>query len=202
WKPEELPSSQVTRHFLVSRRVTHRHRIGGSRLRFRLLGEDSLAGFSELTVRAAEFTAPPRAITTVYVIENETTYLAFPDQPHSIVIHGSGYAVTQLSALNWLHDMRLVYWGDLDTHGFAILDRLRRTFPHTQSILMNRDILLEHRSQWVKEDTPTHQPLSTLTPDEADVYDSLVDGEFGPNVRLEQERVRFHLLEDTLNEPH
>ncbi|MEE1806964.1 hypothetical protein PUR32_12155, partial [Streptomyces sp. BE133] len=32
WKPEELPSSQVTRHFLVSRRVIHRHRIGGSRL--------------------------------------------------------------------------------------------------------------------------------------------------------------------------
>lgn len=32
WKPEELPSSQFTRHFLVSRRVIHRRRIGGSRL--------------------------------------------------------------------------------------------------------------------------------------------------------------------------
>ncbi|WP_413751877.1 DUF2220 family protein [Streptomyces sp. R-74717] len=169
-------------------------------LRFRLLGGEPLAGFSELTVRADEFTAPPPGITTVYVIENETTYLAFPDQPHSIVIQGGGYAVTQLSALPWLHDVRLVYWGDLDTHGFAILDRLRRAFPHTQSILMNRSTLLEHRGQWVKEDTPTHQPLSTLTPDEADAYDSLVDGEFGHNVRLEQERVRFHLLEDALNE--
>ncbi|MEW2397277.1 DUF2220 domain-containing protein [Streptomyces sp. NPDC046862] len=157
-------------------------------------------GFSELTVRADEFTEPPPGITTVYVIENETTYLAFPDQPHSIVIHGGGYAVTQLSALNWLHGIRLVYWGDLDTHGFTILDRLRRTFPHTQSILMNRGILLEHRSQRVKEDAPTHQPLGTLTPDEVDVYDSLVDGEFGPNVRLEQERVRFRLIEDALNE--
>ncbi|MFF4728617.1 Wadjet anti-phage system protein JetD domain-containing protein [Streptomyces mirabilis] len=39
-----------------------------------------------------------------------------------------------------------------------------------------------------------------VTPDEADVYDSLVDSEFGPNVRLEQERVRFHLLEDVLKE--
>ncbi|WP_330286795.1 Wadjet anti-phage system protein JetD domain-containing protein [Streptomyces sp. NBC_00576] len=169
-------------------------------LRFRLLGGESLAGFSELTVRADEFTAPPPAITTVYVVENETTYLAFPDQPHSIVIHGGGYAVTQLSALSWLYDVRLVYWGDVDTHGFSILDRLRRSFAHTQSILMNRPTLLEHRGQWVKEDAPTHRPLATLTPDEADVYDSLVDGEFGPNVRLEQERVRFHLLEDVLNE--
>ncbi|MFE4335714.1 Wadjet anti-phage system protein JetD domain-containing protein [Streptomyces sp. NPDC056831] len=169
-------------------------------LRFRLLGGESLTGFSELSVRAHEFTAPPPGVTTVYVVENETTYLAFPDQPHSIVIHGGGYAVTQLSALTWLNDVRLVYWGDLDTHGFTILDRLRRAFPHTRSILMDRSTLLEHRDQWVKEDTPTHQPLGTLTPDEADVYDNLVDGEFGPNVRLEQERVRFHLLEDALNE--
>ncbi|MFE9816962.1 Wadjet anti-phage system protein JetD domain-containing protein [Streptomyces sp. NPDC005773] len=169
-------------------------------LRFRLLDGEALAGFRELAVRADEFTAPPPGITTVYVIENETTYLAFPDQPHSIVIHGAGYAVTQLSALNWLHGIRLVYWGDLDTHGFTILDRLRRAFPHAQSILMNRGVLLEHRGQWVNEDAPTHRPLGTLTPDEADVYDSLVEGEFGLNVRLEQERVRFHLLEDALKE--
>jgi len=169
-------------------------------LRFRLLDGASVAGFRELTVRADEFTAPPLGITTVYVVENETTYLAFPDQPQSIVIHGGGYAVTQLSALTWLHGTRLVYWGDLDTHGFTILDRLRRAFPHTRSILMNRNVLLEHRGQWVKEDAPTHQSLGTLTPDEADVYDSLVYGEFGPNVRFEQERVRFHLLEEALNE--
>jgi hypothetical protein len=169
-------------------------------LRFRLLDGASVAGFRELTVRADEFTAPPPGITTVYVVENETTYLAFPDQPHSMVIHGRGYAVTQLAALTWLHGTRLVYWGDLDTHGFAILDRLRRAFPHTRSILMNRNVLLEHRGQWVKEDTPIHQPLGTLSPDEADAYDSLVYGEFGPNVRLEQERVRFHLLEVALNE--
>ncbi|MFE3856125.1 Wadjet anti-phage system protein JetD domain-containing protein [Streptomyces griseorubiginosus] len=169
-------------------------------LRFRLLGREPLAGFSELTVRADEFTAPPPGTTTVYVVENETTYLAFPQRPHSIVIHGGGYAVTQLSALTWLHDVRLIYWGDVDTHGFTILDRLRRTFPHTQSILMNRSVLLEHRGQWVKEDTPTHQPLGTLTPDEADAYESLVDGEFGHNVRLEQERVLFHVLEDALDD--
>lgn len=169
-------------------------------LRFRLLGGELLAGFSELTVRADEFTAPPPGITTVYVIENETTYLAFPNQPHSIVIHGGGYAVTQLSVLPWLHDVRLIYWGDLDTHGYTILDRLRRVFPHTQSILMTRKVLLEHRNQWVKEDVPTHQQLGTLTSEEADLYESLVEGEFGHHVRLEQERVRFHLLEDALKD--
>ncbi|MFI0788932.1 Wadjet anti-phage system protein JetD domain-containing protein [Streptomyces lydicus] len=171
-------------------------------LRFRLLGDESLAGFSELTVRADEFTSPPSGITTVYVVENETTYLAFPNQPRSIVILGGGYAVTQLSALSWLHHRSLIYWGDLDTHGFAILDRLRRAFPHTQSILMTRNVLLEHRNQWVKEDAPTHGHLATLSPEEADLHESLMEGEFGHNVRLEQERVRYHLLEGALNDLH
>ncbi|MFG2887116.1 Wadjet anti-phage system protein JetD domain-containing protein [Streptomyces sp. NPDC048297] len=52
----------------------------------------------------------------------------------------------------------------------------------------------------MKGDAPTYRPLRTLTPDEADVYGSLVGGDFGPNERLEQERVRFHLLEDAINE--
>ncbi|MFF2461950.1 Wadjet anti-phage system protein JetD domain-containing protein [Streptomyces mirabilis] len=30
---------------------------------------------------------------------------------------------------------------------FVILDRLRRTFAHAQSILMNRSTLLEHRGR-------------------------------------------------------
>ncbi|MEU7641300.1 Wadjet anti-phage system protein JetD domain-containing protein [Streptomyces sp. NPDC039016] len=169
-------------------------------LRFRLLGGASLAGFNELTVRVDEFTARPPGVTTVYVVENETTYLAFPSQPHSIVIHGGGYAVTQLSALPWLQDVRLIYWGDLDTHGLTILDRLRRAFPHARSILMDRNVLLEHRSQWVKEETPTHEHLTTLTPEEADLHESLVEGEFGHNARLEQERVRYHLLEKALKD--
>lgn len=167
-------------------------------VRFRLLGGEAPTGFSELTVRADEFGAPPPGITTVYVVENETTHLAFPDQPHSIVIHGGGYAVTRLSALTWLRDVRLVYWGDLDTHGFAILDRLRRTFPHTESALMTRDVLLSHRDQWVKEASPTHERLDTLTHEETDLYESLKGGDFGHNVRLEQERVRFRLVEAAL----
>ncbi|MCQ9184299.1 hypothetical protein KMT30_35730 [Streptomyces sp. IBSBF 2953] len=171
-----------------------------SYLRFRLLGSEALAGFRELTVRTDEFTSPPPGITTAYVVENETTYLAFPNQPHSIVIHGGGYAVTLLSKLFWLQDIRLVYWGDLDTHGFAILDRLRGAFPHTESILMDRDTLMPHRDQWVKEASPTSEHLGTLTPEEADLYQSLKEGEFGNNVRLEQERIRFHLLETALND--
>ncbi|WP_181792694.1 Wadjet anti-phage system protein JetD domain-containing protein [Streptomyces sp. WELS2] len=167
-------------------------------LRFRILGGQTLAGFRELTVRTEEFTARPPGVTTVYVVENETTYLAFPSQPDSIVILGGGYAVTQLSHLPWLHDVRLIYWGDLDTHGFAILNRLRRAFPHTESILMNRSVLMTHKDQWVKEAGPTVESLEALTHEESDVYRILTGGDFGQGVRLEQERVRFCLLQEAL----
>jgi hypothetical protein len=39
------------------------------------------------------------------------------------------------------------YWGDLDTHGFAILHSLRAWLPQTQSFLMDRQTLAEHRDR-------------------------------------------------------
>ncbi|WP_157878773.1 Wadjet anti-phage system protein JetD domain-containing protein [Streptomyces sp. CT34] len=38
--------------------------------------------------------------------------------------------------------------------------------------------------------------------EEADLHENLVEGEFGHNVRLEQERVRYHLLEEALSDLH
>ncbi|MFF3695031.1 Wadjet anti-phage system protein JetD domain-containing protein [Streptomyces sp. NPDC002221] len=170
-------------------------------IRFRILDSNSmLSGFSELTVRAAEFTAPPQGITHVYVVENETTYLAFPPISNSMVIHGGGYAVTQLASLSWLCGMRMFYWGDLDTHGFAILNRLRCRFPQAESILMDRSTLVIHRDHWARESVPTQEHLEALSTDESELYQSLVDGEFGQGVRLEQERIRFSVLESALAE--
>ena len=59
-----------------------------------------------------------------------------------MVIFGGGYAVPVLQPLGWLASLDLVYWGDIDTHGFAILDRLRHRLPRARSILMDRATLL------------------------------------------------------------
>jgi hypothetical protein len=117
-----------------------------------------------------------------------------------MVIFGGGYAVSALERLGWLAGTRLVYWGDIDTHGFAILNRLRRRFPHASSMLMDRVTLLAHRSQWVTEPSPTDAALDLLEPDEASLYRDLADGTLGPSVRLEQERVRFSALEQALRQ--
>jgi hypothetical protein len=72
-----------------------------------------------------------------------------------MLILGGGYAVPVLESLGWLADLDLVYWGDIDTHGFAILDRMRRRFDGVRSMLMDRTTLLAHKDQWVTEPSPT-----------------------------------------------
>ena len=158
----------------------------------------ALCGFSELSVRADEFAAPPSDVSRAYVVENEITYLAFPLPGDAIVIFGGGYAVDVLEPLGWLTDLDLVYWGDIDTHGFAILNRLRHRFGHARSMLMDRATLLAHRGQWVTEPRPTAATLDLLDAEEMELYRDLMEGALGPSVRLEQERIRFAAIEQAL----
>ena len=150
-----------------------------------------VAGFTELSVRADELTGPPPGTRRAFIIENETTYLAFPLPPESIAIYGSGYAAGLLGPLSWLDGLDLVYWGDIDTHGLAILSRVRRRFPHARSILMDEATLLAHPAQWVTEPDPTSAALPYLTPAEQSLYQSLQNGTFGERLRLEQEFISF-----------
>jgi hypothetical protein len=166
-------------------------------VRFRC-GRPGDGGFTELSVRAEELTAPPPGITRAYIVENEITYLAFPLAADAIVILGGGYALPVLESLAWLAALDVIYWGDIDTHGFAILNRLRHHVPRARSVLMDRATLLAHRDQWVTEPAPTTAALGFLNPEERSLYQDLVTAEFAPAVRLEQERISFAAIEQSL----
>ncbi|MGH3157137.1 MAG: DUF3322 domain-containing protein, partial [Streptosporangiaceae bacterium] len=158
----------------------YRFRKKPSYVRFRYLAA-SPSELSELTIRTQELTVAPPGISTVYVVENEVTYLAFPPVRNAIVIFGGGYAVSVLEQLPWLAGCDLVYWGDIDTHGFEILARLRRHFPHTRSVLMDRATLLAHQTQWVTEPAPARPDLAHLTPDEAALCHDLTTDLYAPS---------------------
>jgi hypothetical protein len=179
-------------------RYGFRARPAYTRLRALGLGQRLAGGFSELTVRAEELAAAPPECSSVYVIENDISYLAFPPVEDAVAIFGEGYAVSVLERQDWLADRRLVYWGDLDTHGFAILDRLRRSFPHARSMLMDRATLLAHEGQWVTEPSPHVSALPLLRPAEAELYRDLVEDTLGRSVRLEQERISYAAIERAL----
>ena len=144
--------------------------------------------------------SPRRAlpVDTVFVVENEASYLAFPEVPNAIVVFGEGFHVTTLEELPWLHHKEIVYWGDIDTHGFAILNRLRARFASVRSILMDHETLLAHSAQCVTEPSPTAEPLPHLTAQEQSLYQDLIEDRFGTGVRLEQERIRFSELRRAL----
>jgi len=145
----------------------------------------------ELGMRTDELARHAVACRRIFVVENETSYLAFPPVPEAVVAYGAGYAVSLLAPIAWLADRELIYWGDIDTHGFAILDQLRAHFGSVRSILMDRETLLAHEAHWSSEPEPKNVALARLSADEAGLYADLVEGVYGPRLRLEQERVRF-----------
>ena len=161
-------------------------------IRFRLLsGQTELQGLSDISVRSNEFAKLTLAVQRVFITENEINFLALPMVPESMVIFGAGYGFDALAEATWLQDKAIIYWGDIDTHGFAILDQLRSHFPASRSLLMDRETLLAHRSLCVEEDTRTLRDLTRLIPDEARLYDDLRNDRIGPALRLEQERIGF-----------
>lgn len=146
-------------------------------------------GLSEMYVRDDELAALDFEPSSVLVVENEETYLAVPVPEDGAVFWGRGFAVDLVGSLPWLAMTPVRYWGDLDTHGFAILDRLRAHLPQVQSVLMDSETLLGHRDRWVTEDKPTSRDLPRLTAAERAVYEGLVTDAWGTRVRLEQENI-------------
>lgn len=165
------------------------------RIRFRPL-DRALAlfpgdGLQDLKLDLDTLAALPLRPRRVLIVENEITYLALPALPDTLAIFGAGYGLAVLAQLPWLHRGAIDYWGDLDTHGFIILDELRAVLPQTHSLLMDRATLLTHEPLWAREPSPSRRDLLHLTRDEADLYDDLRFDRLGTAIRLEQELVGF-----------
>jgi hypothetical protein len=152
----------------------------------------------DLTITGDTFARLSPSASRVFFTENEINFLAFPLMSDSLVIFGSGYGFDVLTGAGWLHQRAIYYWGDIDTHGFAILDQLRAQFAHVQSFLMDRSTLLAHKNLWVDEQKPSNRALSRLNADEKSLYDDLLHDRLGRSVRLEQERVGFSWVETRL----
>ncbi|MDR5839198.1 Wadjet anti-phage system protein JetD domain-containing protein [Caballeronia sp. LZ034LL] len=165
------------------------------RVRIRLLCPSlraQVAGLCDIEAPAVELAGLPISPRTVFIVENLETGLAFPDIPDAVVVMRLGNAVGVLGALPWIQAAVVAYWGDIDTHGFAILDRARRVVPHLRSVLMDEATLLSHESLWGQELSQCPDvPLLTLTTDERRVYGHLRSNTWGQRVRLEQERLNW-----------
>ena len=165
------------------------------RIRFRILdpAHALLPGglLPDITLDAASFAGLDCQVERVFITENEINFLAFPQLEGSLVIFGAGYGFETLREAGWLTRCRIHYWGDIDTHGFAILDQLRSQFDHVESFPMDRATLHAFAAHWGEEEKPAQRDLPRLTPDESALYDDLRDHRIGRKLRLEQERIGF-----------
>jgi hypothetical protein len=168
-------------------------------VRFRILdARQAIAGLSDITVPAAQFAALAHPARRVFITENEVNGLAFPEVEDGLVVFGLGYGLGLLANAAWLHDREVHYWGDIDTHGFAMLDKLRSHFPQTQSLLMDRTTLQAHWPLRSVEDSPFVASLERLTAAERSLYDDLRYDRLGRQLRLEQERIAFGWVQRAL----
>lgn len=209
------PRKAVVRDFLLAAKGTllaevsqDFHEVCGLRkpsgkLRLRILCPKlraSLAGLCDIEApveEVARMNLPARA---VIIVENLETGLALPDFEGTVAFMRLGHAVSELARIPWLGPdhlgktsvPRLIYWGDLDTHGFAILSRARGIFSRLQSILMDEATLLVGQSLWMTEFKPNRaEAFHHLTPSEMSVYTGLRSNRWGTNLRLEQERLSW-----------
>lgn len=173
-------------------------------VRFRVLDQSlAVGGLLDVATPVAQFASLSTAARRIFITENEINGLAFPDVTESMVVFGMGKSLNLLRSATWMQSCEIYYWGDIDTHGFAMLDQLRAILPAARSLLMDRETFLAHRPLWVCEDTPFRGALPRLQADESELFDALVDNRFGEKVRLEQERVSFgrvqHVIQDAVS---
>jgi len=164
-------------------------------IRFRWLDPElALAdGMTDMTVPVSQFIAFAPSCSRVFVTENKISFLTFPECSGSLVVFGGGYAIDRLGNVPWLCGKALHYWGDIDTHGFAILSRLRGYWSDARSFLMDRDTFVRYSELWGEESQESRclNDLAGLNADEQALYDDLRSDRIGKCLRLEQERIEY-----------
>ncbi len=200
-----LPAESIINERALNRSYDFEVRYGlkyiESLIRYRILDKNLLSeswcgGISDFSVPLSQFAELNIPCRKIFITENKINGLSFPDIPGAIIIFGLGYGVESLKNVAWLMDKEILYWGDIDTHGFAILSQLRSYYRHTRSMLMDITTLNLYRELWGRESVATRcaAKLPNLTNDEQDLYQILLSNQLGECLRLEQERISYEYL--------
>lgn len=167
------------------------------RVRLRLLCpqlRSQVGGLRDIEAPLEELAALTIRPLRVIVLENRESGVALPDMPGTVAFVGLGHAVTALGALPWLTGAHAVYWGDIDTHGLAILSAARAALPGLRSVLMDVSTLLEFKELAVQEPSQaTDVRVAELTTKERELFDGLRANIWGNKLRLEQERLPWDM---------
>jgi hypothetical protein len=167
-------------------------------IRIRMLDIDLTCScnFSDISIPLFDFEKLDIAARNILITENKMNFLTLPAMPSTIAVwSGGGFNVSYLRNVVWLKERHILYWGDIDEHGFQILHQLRSYYPHTQSIMMDYKTF-EHFSEFaVTGARNKSEKLSLLNDGERKLFKQikLVDKN-----RLEQEKISQVYVEEYL----
>ena len=146
---------------------------------------------------------------TVVVVENRDCRVFFPELKGTVVVEGGGAAATALVAkIPWVRDAeRVVYWGDMDADGYAILARFRAALPKVSSIFMDNVSMTRFAEQGVildkdgnrLEPCPIH--LENLDDGEREAYTRIATSGPAEIRRIEQEKLPIEEAAEVLSAP-
>lgn len=131
----------------------------------------------------------------VVISENKMTFLTLPYVERGLGLWGGGFRIDLLRTAEWLQQSSVYYWGDLDTHGFMILSRLRSFLPGVRSLMMDVPTFEAFREYAVKGPPSEVETLPYLAPAEQALFQSLAR----TRLRLEQERIAHAYVLDRLS---
>lgn len=162
--------------------------------------DGDLLPFSQQKIRLSELQQRGLPDAQLLVVENVQVVQMLPHLPNTLAILGAGLDLAWLAA-EWTVTRHIVYWGDMDTWGLAMLARARHYRPKIKATLMSPQYFDNHKTKATVEATHADAYIadiwSCLTQCEQAFYQQLKTAERG---RLEQEFLPIDILRNALIE--
>ncbi|MCQ6963740.1 hypothetical protein PV02_11700 [Methanolobus chelungpuianus] len=159
------------------------------------IAQEFFSGIDDLSIPQSQFNQLDIPCKRVFVLENKINVLNFltiPSMGDSMAIFGKGFGVGTLKGAAWLANKQIIYWGDIDPHGFQILSQIRGYFPQTRSCMMDLDTFREFEELATTGACTDVTELEHLTPEEHLLFNHLCSLE--TNNRLEQEKIHHRYV--------
>lgn len=167
------------------------------RIRFLDSSQQQISKFTDISIPLSDFEQLELPAQNILIAENKMNFLTLPLLASTVAIwSGGGFNIGYLKNATWLLKKKIIYWGDIDEHGFQILHQLRSYYPQAQSTMMDRETFDAFRMYAVNGSRNKSEQLSLLTENEYELFQYLKT--LDTDNRLEQEKISQPYVDDCL----
>lgn len=152
------------------------------------------SSFPDISIPHSDFEKLDLAVKNVLIAENKMNFLTLPSLPDTIAVwSGGGFNISFLRNAVWLAGKKILYWGDIDEHGFQILHQLRSYYPKAQSVMMDEKTFGHFSEYAVAGARNKSERLAFLNDEERALFERL---KLLDKNRLEQEKISQGYVEE------